>query len=303
MTEQRKGLLAAVCAYTMWGLFPLYWPLLRPAGPYEMVAHRIVWTALLMVVLVVLWQRLDRITLVWRDQHQRRWLLAAATLISFNWTTYVWALENNRIVETALGYFINPIVTICFGVVLFREKLRPLQWLALGLGSLAVLVMTVGYGEFPIVAMILAFSFGTYGLCKKKANAAAVESLTLESLAVAPLALLFIAWLTSRGESHFTTEGVSHVVLFISTGVVTAVPLLFFSAAATRVPMVTLGLIQYFAPLMQFVLGVYYFGEPMPAERWAGFILVWLAIVLITVESIVHHRRSNSVVTVEEPAL
>ncbi len=291
MTEQRRGLLLGVAAYVMWGGFPLYWPLLEPAGALEILAHRILWSLLTMGLLMLLLRRITEFRALFR--HRRTFLLlaAAAFAITFNWATYIYGVNNDRVVETSLGYFINPLVTVLMGVLILGERLRRLQWLAMGIATLAVVVLTLDYGRLPWVALVLAFSFGTYGLAKKSANAGAVESLTLETSLIAPFAAAYVAWLAATGQSNFASHGVGHALLLSSAGIVTAVPLICFGAAAIRVSMVTLGLLQYLAPVIQFGLGVFWFHEDMPAGRWIGFTLVWVALVIFTVEATTHHRR------------
>ena len=193
--------------------------------------------------------------------------------------------------ETSLGYFINPLVTVLMGVVILGERLRPLQWGAMGVATLAVVVLTVDYGRLPYIALILAFSFGTYGLLKKTANVGALESLAVETTVIAPLAAVYLGWLIASGASNFGAEGSGHALLLASTGIVTAIPLICFGAAATRVSMTTLGLLQYLAPILQFALGVFVLDEAMPASRWIGFVLVWVALVIFTIEATNHHRR------------
>ena len=276
----------------MWGLFPLYFPLLEPAGAAEILAHRVFWSLVTMLVLVVAVRRRTSLRRLLADRRKVGILSVAAVVIAVNWGTYIWGVNNGHVVETSLGYFINPLVTVLMGVVLLGERLRPLQWAALGLAGLAVVGLTVEYGRPPWVALILAFSFGTYGLMKKKANAGAVESLTFETMVTAPVALGYLVLLSATGVSTFTREGPLHVGLLLGLGVLTAIPLLCFGAAATRVSMTTLGLLQYVTPTMQFALGVLVFAEPMPPMRWVGFGLVWVALVIFTVESLNNRRRS-----------
>lgn len=275
----------------MWGLFPLYWPLLEPAGAFEILAHRVLWSALTMLVLVVLLRRGSRLREVWRDRRVRVLLTVAAAVISVNWATYIWGVNNGRVVETSLGYFINPLVTVLMGVLVLRERLRPLQWAAMGIATAAVVVITVDYGRLPYVALVLALTFGSYGLCKKTAGVGATESLTIETSVIAPFALVYLGWLVGTGQSSFGTEGAGHALLLMSTGIITAVPLICFGAAATRVSMVSLGLLQYLAPILQFGLGVFWYDEDMSTGRWAGFVLVWVALAIFTVEAINHRRR------------
>jgi chloramphenicol-sensitive protein RarD len=299
--DSRRGFLYGVAAYLLWGLFPLYFPLLEPAGAIEILAHRVSWSLATMLVVVVLSRRLPHFRSLFRRRRARNLLLLAAVVIAVNWGTYIYGVNNHRVVETSLGYFINPLVTVLMGVVILRERLRPWQWTALGIAFVAVLGLTVEYGHPPWVALTLAFSFGTYGLAKKQAGVDAVESLTFETLVLAPVALGYLLWL--GGSGNFVGHGVGHSFLLASTGIVTAVPLLCFGAAAIRVPMTTLGLLQYLAPLLQFLLGVTVLDERMSAMRWVGFGLVWLALVVFTAEATRHHRRQQILLAAEASAL
>lgn len=292
MGESRRGVLLGVAAYVMWGAFPLYFPLLEPAGAIEVLAHRVLWSLITMWLIVAIGRRTDAVRAVVADRRTRLLLLGAAVTITSNWGTYIYGVTHDHVVETALGYFINPLVTVLLGVIVLRERLRPLQWAALGIAAVAVLVLAVDYGHPPWIALVLAFSFGTYGLAKKSAGVGAIESLTVETSFLAPLAIGYLAVLTASGSSTFGTEGTGHALLLASAGVVTAVPLMCFGAAATRVPLVTLGLLQYLAPILQFLLGITWFHETMPTGRWIGFALVWAALVLFTVEAVRHQRRS-----------
>ncbi|MGZ4444622.1 MAG: EamA family transporter RarD [Nocardioidaceae bacterium] len=301
MAETRRGFLLGAAAYVMWGLFPLYWPLLEPAGAIEILAHRIFWSLAVMLALVAVTRRTGRLRAVLRDRRRLLILAMAAAVITVNWGTYIWGVNNEHVVETSLGYFINPLVTVLMGVVILGERLRSLQWVAMALAALAVVGLTVEYGRPPWIALVLAFSFACYGLAKKKANTGAVESLTVETMVIGPVALAYLLFLTGSGQSHFTGHGTLHVLLLVGTGVATAIPLICFGAAATRVSMTTLGLLQYLAPTIQFALGVFLFGEPMPAMRWVGFGLVWVALALFTFESVRHRRRTLRLTA--EPAL
>ena len=290
MNDQRRGVLFGIAAYLLWGAFPLYFPLLEPAGPFEILAHRILWSLVTLLVAIAALRLWPRLRAVARDRRTLLLLSVATVTICINWGSYIWGVNNGYVVEASLGYFINPLVTVLLGVIVLGERLRPGQWAALGLGVLAVVVLTVDYGRPPVVALLLAFSFGTYGLLKKQANAGAIESLTVETAVAAPVALLYVGWLAASGGGHFTTEGPDHVLLMISTGLVTVVPLVCFGASATRVPLVTLGLLQYLAPILQFALGVLHFHEEMPPGRWIGFGLVWIALVVFTYEAIRFRR-------------
>lgn len=278
-------------AYFMWGLFPLYWPLLAPSSAIEILSHRIIWSAIAMALVVVLVRKQKALRALVRDRRRLALLAVAAVVVSGNWLVYIWGVNSGRVVETSLGYFINPLVTVLMGVLVLGERMRPLQWASLGIAGVAVVVLTIDYGRLPWVALALALTFGTYGLAKKQANAGALESLALETGLLAPFAIAFVLVLASRGDSTFGNEGWGHLVLLVGAGLVTAVPLVLFGAAATRLSMVSLGLLQYLAPILQFLIGVLIFREEMPAGRWIGFTLVWLALVLLTAESIRHRRR------------
>jgi len=291
VTDQRRGFLLGAAAYGMWGLFPLYWPLLEPAGALEILAHRMLWSMLTMGVLVLVLRRTAEFRALLRSRRTFLLLAGAAFVITLNWATFIYGVNSGKVVETSLGYFVNPLVTVLMGVLILGERLRRLQWWAVGLACVAVVVLTLDYGRLPWVACVLALSFGTYGLAKKQANVGAVESLALETLLVAPFAGAYVVYLILSGTSSFGSEGAGHSLLLVSSGLVTAVPLICFGAAATRVSMVTLGLLQYLAPILQFTLGLVYFHESMPAGRWVGFVLVWGALALFTYEATAHRRR------------
>jgi chloramphenicol-sensitive protein RarD len=289
--DSRRGLIFGASAYTLWGTFPLYWTLLEPGGAIEILAHRIVWSVLTMAVILVLARRVHHLRALVRDRRRLLLISCAAVVITVNWGGYIWGVNNGRVVETSLGYFINPLVTVLMGVLVLGERLRRLQWIAMAIAFVAVVVLTVDYGRPPWVALVLAFSFGTYGLLKKQAGVGAVESITLETMVIAPFAAAYIGWLVAAGQSNFGTHGLGHALLLTTTGIITAVPLMLFGAAAIRVSMVSLGLLQYLAPTIQFALGLLVFREDMPASRWIGFGLVWVALVIFTVEAVNHRRR------------
>ncbi|MEP6814524.1 MAG: EamA family transporter RarD [Marmoricola sp.] len=301
-SEQARGFLLGVGAYALWGLFPLYWPLLKPAGAIEILAHRVSWSLVTMVVLLVALRRTSQLRAIFRNPRTFRLLVLASVVVAVNWGTYIWGVNHGLVVETSLGYFINPLVTVMMGVVILKERLRGWQWFAIGTAFVAVVGLTVDYGQPPWVALILAFSFGTYGLAKKQANAGPIESLTFETMVLTPLAMAYLVWLTIAGKGHFLGHGTGHAVLLALTGVVTAVPLICFGGAAIRVPMTTLGLLQYLAPVIQFVIGVTIVHESMTPVRWAGFGLVWVALAVFTVDAL-RHRRRQLRLTVEASAI
>ncbi|MFC4011011.1 EamA family transporter RarD [Nonomuraea purpurea] len=282
MPDLRRGVLFGIAAYSMWGLFPLYWPLLKPSGAVEILAHRMVWSLLVVAVALTVRRHWSWIKELARQPRKLALLTLAAVFVTVNWGTYIYAVNTGHVVESALGYFINPLVSVLFGVVLLRERLRPLQWVAVGFGALAVLVLTLDYGRLPWIALTLAMSFGVYGLVKKQANVAATESLAVETLVLLLPALGYLLFLQGTGTATFAHEGAWHAVLLVGAGIVTAVPLLCFGAAAIRVPLSTMGLLQYIAPILQFACGVLVAKEVMPPSRWIGFSIVWVALAIFT---------------------
>jgi chloramphenicol-sensitive protein RarD len=297
---EQRGILYGVGAYTLWGAVPIFWPLVARAGALELLAHRVIWSLVICVVLlltVVRWQDARSARRGWwgRIRRPRTLLLltVAAAVVSVNWGVYIWAVNHGHVVETSLGYYINPILSILVGVVFLRERLAPLQWVSVGLAALAVLVLTFEYGQLPWIALTLATSFATYGVIKKQVNGGAVETLTVESAVLTPVALGYLAFLQATGSLTFGHLGWAHTLLLMASGLVTVIPLLFFASAATRLPLSTLGLLQYIAPTLQFLLGVLYFGEDMSLGRWIGFALVWLALVILTVYGVRQARRAR----------
>lgn len=287
----RTGLLAGVAAYTLWGFFPLYFPLLEPASALEILAHRIVWSLVVSAILVALTHGWPKVRAVLANRRQLWLLVAASVLISVNWGTYIWAVNSDQVVETALGYFINPLVSVLMGVLLLRERMRRWQWVAFGVATVAVVVLTAAYGRLPWIALILAFTFGTYGLCKKVAAVESVPSLAVETAVTFPLALGFLVFLQVQGTLAFGHSSVGNTLLLLGCGIITVGPLLAFNAAATRIPLSVLGLLQYLTPTLQFILGITVFGEHMPPERWVGFAIVWLALVIFTIDAVRHSTR------------
>ncbi|WP_067704875.1 EamA family transporter RarD [Nocardia jejuensis] len=287
------GIGFGVGAYLLWGLFPAFFGLLSFASAGEVLAQRILWTLLVALILLVVAGRLREL----RRIDARTWRLAAVAslALSLNWGTYVYGVISEQVVECALGYFINPLVTVAFGVLIFRERLRRLQWVALGLGASAVVVLTVDYGRPPWIALILACSFATYGLVKKVIRLDALPGLAAEGIAAAPFALIAVIVFGVTGHATFGSSG-SHTALLMVTGPVTLVPLLLFALAAPRVPLSTMGILQYLTPALQLTWGVVVGHEPMPASRWAGFALIWVALAVFTVDALRRSRRGHPVV-------
>ncbi|MGH8870074.1 MAG: EamA family transporter RarD [Actinomycetes bacterium] len=291
MPQERLGVVYGALAYFVWGLLPLYWRLLEPASALEILAHRFLWS-LVVVLAILAVMRHWRWT---RDlRHRPKAMLAvslAAVVIAGNWAVYIWAVNDGHVVEASLGYFINPIVTVCLGVLVLRERLRPGQWVAVGTAAAAVVVLTVDYGRLPWIALVLGLTFAAYGLIKKLAGVPAIEGLAVETAVLVVPAFAYVLVLESNGEAVFGHEGLGHAALLACAGLATALPLLSFGAAARRIPLSLLGLLQYIAPSLQFLLGVVVFSEPMPPVRLVGFALVWCALVMFTTESLTVRRR------------
>lgn len=282
--EQRRGVGHGVAAYGLWGLMPLYFPLLKPAGAGEILAHRMVWSLVFVLLILAVRRHWSWLPELLRDPRRLALLAVAAAAIAGNWGTYVWGVNHGHVVEVSLGYFINPLLTVLLGVVVLRERLRPLQWGAVAVAAAAVCVLTFDYGHPPWIALILSGCFAVYGFLKKRADMRTTQSLTVETGFQLLPALMFLLVLEARGSGTFVNLSPGHSLLLVSAGLVTAVPLLFFGAAAVRVPLSLIGLMQYITPVLQFLIGVLIYREAMPPGRWAGFALVWLALILLTAD-------------------
>jgi len=289
----RRGYLFGIAAYLGWGFFPLYFKLLEPSGPYEILAHRIVWSAVFMAALLAVLRRYRFLRELAREPKRIAGMAFAAVLIGFNWFGFIYGVSTKQVVEISLGYFITPLLSVVLGVAVLRERLRPLQWVAVGVGTVAVIVQAVDLGRLPWLALVVAGSFGTYGLVKKRVGLPAAEGMFVESamLLLPALAVLFV--LGGRGEATVGSVSVAHTVLIVLAGVMTAVPLISFAEAANRVPLTALGILQYIAPVMQFGTGVLIFHEPMPAARLAAFGLVWLALIVFTCDALRQRRTAQ----------
>lgn len=285
----RRGVGAAVGAYALWGFFPAFWPLLEPAAPIEVLAHRIMWTLVLMIVVITAtrgWSEL-------RTLRAKGWAMVAAAgaLISVNWGLYIYAVFAGHVVEAALGYFMSPLVSVLLGVIVLHERLRRMQWVAVALGTVAVVVIAVEAGRLPWIALSLACSFGLYGLLKSLIPLSATAGVTAEGLVLGPLAVAVVIAFEVSGAGTLTGHGVGHVLLLIAAGPVTALPLLLYGLAARRVPLSTIGVLMYLNPILQFLWGVLVVGEAMPPTRWIGFVLVWIALAVFTADLVRANRR------------
>lgn len=289
---QPSGIAFGFAAYGLWGLLPIYWKLFQDALPaIEVLWHRLIWSALTLLLWMALNRRLGEI----RDHLGKKKIIGlqalAGAIITTNWGLYIYSVVSDQIVEGSLGYFINPLVSVLLGVLIFNERLRVGQWIAVGIASVGVVYLTMAYGKFPWLALALAGTFAAYGVCKKKTRLTSVPGLTLETLAVAPVAVVALIFLNRSGQGHGLGANLGETVLILSLGVVTVLPLLFFAAAARRIPLSLIGLLQYTAPTLQFLIGVFIYHESFPPERAVGFVIVWTALVLFAGESVWWNRR------------
>lgn len=292
-----RGLLYALAAYGSWGLAPLYWPLLAPATAFEILAHRMTWSLIFLAILNGVRKNWSEIVAVMRTPRSLRLLAVASVLITINWGLYIWAVVNDHVIDAAFGYFINPLINVAFGVIVFREELRKPQWVAVVIAAVGVIFLTVDAGRLPWIGLVLGVTFSAYGMVKKKADIDAVESLTVETILVLPFSVSYLVWLALQGQLALGNNGTWQTVWTLMAGVVTAVPLLAFGAAAVRIPYSTMGIVQYCSPTLQFLIGLLIYGETMTHGRWIGFIIVWTALVIFTVDAI---RSGRNFATSEE---
>lgn len=301
----RTGMISGAAAYGLWGLLPLYFPLLVPASAWEIAAHRVIWSVIFCVGLLALTGAIGRLRVLLADRRVLGRLAVAAVLLATNWVTFLFAVLTDRVIDAALGYFINPIVTVFLAVLVLRERLRPAQWVAVAIAGAGVVIVGFGYGTVPWIALLLAGSFGVYGLAKNRIGRTvqAIPGLAVEAAVLAPVALGFIGYLAITGGGTFLVSAAAdgepirfgvaaHTLLLIGSGLAAAIPLLLFATAARRLRLATIGMLQFIAPILQFLLGVLVLGEQMPPTRWAGFVLVWVALVVLSVEGYRARRRN-----------
>ena len=286
-----EGVWYAVCAYVCWGLFPIYWKQLDRVPALQLIGHRILWSFVMLAAIIGAtrqWQSFRRASF---NIPVLRIYAVAAALVTVNWFTFVWAVNSGYVVETSLGYFINPLVNVLFGVVFLQERLRLVQWIAIGLAAAGVLYLTILYGSLPWIALVLALSFGSYGLVKKKGLLGSVHGLALETAILTPLAIVYLMYVQRSGEGALLHDGLRSDLLLLGTGAVTTIPLLFFASAVQRIPLSLLGVLQYIAPTMQFLLGVLLYREPFTPAQFVGFAMVWAALIVLGIEGFLVHRR------------
>jgi chloramphenicol-sensitive protein RarD len=298
--RESLGVLLGVGAYSLWGLAPLFWPLLVPAKPMEVLAHRVLWSLLVLVVMVTWQGRVGHVRAVLTNGRKVRLLAVAAVLVGLNWGAFIWATMSGYVLEASRGYYSVPLLSVALGVLVLKERLRTMQWVAIAIAALSLVYVTVQSGHIPVVGLFLAVTWAVYGYVKKVADVDAMESLVIETTMLAPVAIGYIAYLEVQGQGTFAHMGVHHALLLAATGIVTSVPLVLYGGAVVRAPLSTIGFLQYISSSIQFVLGVWVFHEPMSTARLIGFALTWVALVVLTYDSVTS-RRALPPRTVIEP--
>ena len=293
MNKEKLGLVYGLGAYVLWGLFPLYWPLLKPATSPEIVSHRAVWTMVFCFIILAITKSLKSTLATFKRPKVAAKLFTASILVSINWLIYIWATNNGHVVEASLGYYINPLIAIAFGIILLKERMRLMQWVSVSIATIGVLVLTIDYGRLPWIAFGVALSWGTYGLIKKQLNLGAVEGLAIETLIAFIPYCVYLLFLGSKGEGQFG-QGVSLTILLVSAGAVTAIPLLLFNDSTTRLPLTTIGLLQYITPTLTFIIGVWVNHEVMSTARWIGFVIIWIALFVLAYDLVRSGRAVNN---------
>ena len=277
----------------LWGAFPLYWPLLEPASALEIVSHRAVWTMVFCIIILAITKSLRATRETMKRPKVAAKLFLTSILISINWLVYIWATNNGHVVEASLGYYINPLVMIGFGIIILKEKMRALQWSAVCIATFGVLVLTIDYGRLPWIALTLAISWGSYGFIKKQLGLGALEGLAIETLIASLPYLLYLIYIGNKGTGQFG-HGIGLTILLISAGAITAIPLLLFNGSTTRLPLTVIGLLQYITPTIQFSIGVWIRHEDMPATRWVGFLIIWIALITLALDLVKSGRAVNN---------
>ncbi|MSO42850.1 MAG: EamA family transporter RarD [Candidatus Planktophila sp.] len=293
MDKNKTGLLFGVSAYVLWGLFPLYWPLLEPASALEIVSHRAVWTLVFCILILAITKSLSLASQILKRPKVTATLFLTTVLISINWLVYIWATNNGHVVEASLGYYINPLFIIAFGVFLLKEKMHRLQWASVAIAAVGVLVLAIDYGRPPWIAIALALSWGSYGVIKKQLGLGALEGLAIETLIASLPYLLYLLYIGNQGAGQFG-RGAGITILLISAGAITAIPLLLFNGSTTRLPLTVIGLLQYITPTLTFCIGVWIRHEDMSTAKWAGFFLIWVALSVLALDLVKSSRAVNN---------
>jgi chloramphenicol-sensitive protein RarD len=299
-SEHTIGLINGWIAYVIWGAVIIYWPHLQPAKPLEILAHRVLWSLLFVAAITIYQKKTPEVKAIFRNRQKMRLLLIGSVFIGTNWGLFIWASMSGHVLDSALGYYITPLLNVGLGVIFFKERLRKAQWTAIAIAAMAVVYITAAMGKPPWVALALSSTFATYGYIKKLAQVDAIVGLMIETIVLTPLAIAYLVWLQSHGGNSFLEHGVRHALWMISAGPLTAVPLLCFGVAIMRLPLTTIGMLQYIGPTIQFVCGLFVFSEAMPQARLNGFLITWIALVILTIDAL-RHRRNVSKSFVPDP--
>jgi chloramphenicol-sensitive protein RarD len=289
-----SGILAAIGAYALWGLLPMYWKSMQTVPPFEVLCHRTVWSLLFLLLPLIWSKRWQRIRQASRSPVTLITFLITSSMLGLNWFVYIWAVNAGHILDASLGYFVNPLISVLLGTIFLKERLRPWQWVAIGIAVCGVVFVTLGYGAFPWIALTLALTFGFYGLLRKTASLEALEGLALETAVLSVPALAYLVTLELTGAASFGHTATTTDVLLAFTGIATALPLLLFGYAARKVTLATVGVLQYITPTLQFLLGVWVYGETFTTTRMIGFGTVWIALILYSLEGVIERRREKT---------
>ncbi|MEI6108888.1 MAG: EamA family transporter RarD [Actinomycetes bacterium] len=299
-SEHTVGLINGWIAYVIWGAVIIYWPHLEPAKPLEILAHRVLWSLLFVAAITIYQKKTPQVKAILRDRKKMRLLLVGSVFIGTNWGLFIWASMTGHVLDSALGYYITPLLNVGLGVIFFKERLRKAQWTAIAIAALAVVYITAAIGKPPWVALALSTTFATYGYIKKLAQVDAIVGLMIETIVLTPVAISYLVWLQTKGENTFLANGIGHTIWMISAGPITAIPLLCFGVAIMRLPLTTIGMLQYLGPTIQFICGLLVFSEAMSQTRLNGFLITWIALVILTIDAL-RHRRNVSTSFVPDP--
>ncbi|MCE0559293.1 MULTISPECIES: EamA family transporter RarD [unclassified Motilimonas] len=293
LAETRKGVFFALFAYTFWGIAPIYFKSLSPVPAYEVLSHRVIWSCLLLFIIVVSFGYVRRLITALRTPKTLLYLTLSSVLIGINWFVFIWSVNHDRMLEASLGYFINPLVNVLIGMVFLNERLRKNQYLAVSLAIIGVLVQLISFGSLPWIALVLAFSFGCYGLIRKQLQIDAITGLLLETLVLLPVALIYLFVFANSSSSNLTNNGLSLNLLLFAAGAITTIPLLFFAGAAKRLKLSTLGFFQYIGPSLMFILAVFVYEEHFNLDTLITFAFIWAALIIFSFDGLHQHKQSK----------
>jgi len=293
--ESKLGMIYAICAFTFWGLIPIYYKQISQVTPFEVLAHRVIWSVVVLIVLLMITKQTNIVKDIFKSLKQLKYLILSSLLVSVNWLIFIWAVSNNQIVETSLGYFINPLVNVVLGYMFFAERMNRNQYIAIGIAIIAVLYQIVSLGSLPVVSLALAFSFGFYGLVRKKIEIPSIPGLFVETIVILPFALAYLYYLFSTNSSYFFDNDIYVSFLLSLGGIVTVIPLLLFNGAATRMKLTTLGFFQYIGPTLAFLVAIFIYNEPMNMDKLITFVLIWIALVIFSWDGIINKKRKSKI--------